>query len=52
MSVYQQYLVNLQTPTGSIQITVSAMCSSDAARAAEAMVPGSRATRIEQLNPG
>jgi hypothetical protein len=51
MSVYQQYLVNLQTPTGSIQITVSAMCSSDAARTAEAMIAGSRATRIEMISP-
>lgn len=47
MAVYNEYRVTLQTRFGSIQVTVSAMSSSDAARAAEGLYPGSRAQRIE-----
>jgi len=50
MSVYQQYLVSVQSPKfGSIQVTISAMESGSAGRAAQAMYPGSTVTRIEMI---
>ncbi|MFO0857242.1 MAG: hypothetical protein U0640_07805 [Phycisphaerales bacterium] len=51
MSVYQQYLVTIRTKSDTIQVTISAMDSGSAARAAQSMYPGSTVTRIEQINP-
>lgn len=49
MSAYCQYLVTVRTKFDSIQITISAMDSGSAARAAQAMYPGSSVTRIEKI---
>lgn len=41
-----QYLVTLNGPRGTIEVTIGAMDPYQAARAAEGMYPGSRAVRI------
>jgi hypothetical protein len=51
MSVYQQFLVTVQTKSATIQVTISAMDSGCAARAAQSMNPGSTVTRVEQISP-
>lgn len=49
MSVYIQFLVTIRTKFDTIQISISAMDSGGAARAAQAMYPGGTVTRIEQI---
>lgn len=48
-SVYNTYLVNLTTPQGSVQVTISAFDSGTAGRMAAQMFPGSTVTRIEKI---
>lgn len=50
MAVYNQFLVNLQTPQGSVQVTINAFDSGTAARIAKSMIPGSTVTMVQQIN--
>lgn len=45
-----QYLVTLTGPRGTIEVTIGAMGPDVAARIAEGMYPGSRATRILKIS--
>lgn len=49
-SMYNTYLVNLTTPKGSVQVTISAFDSGTAGRMAQQMYPGSAVTRIEKIS--
>lgn len=45
-----QYLVTLDGPKGSMEITVGAIGPDQAARIAQGMYPGSRVTRIVKVS--